>query len=409
MDPRDIAVIAEEISKESEILVQLLRNPPSDGSSDDAKHPATQLWNHPPRGSDIERSQSKLLGLTERLDRSLRGPQEVLHEFVASNWDRGALYCLLEHGVLELLPHGGSVTLAELAEKTVIPAEKLLPILRLAVCGEIIQEPTNEVFRNGPISQELVADPGLKALFETRVASAHLADSLKKPNPFWTGQSAFKFAWGQSMYDWHKSHPEKGARFGAAMKSVTSSLDPGNQLLENWFSSYMSGQDDTQHEFIDVTRFPVQAPHFLAERYPTFSFKVQKFPDDLSRFTVEEWQGNHVIYTLNSILWNLPDEDCITVLRVFLPLLKVTPTSCLLINELMSPRPGTFDSHVDKAYRRRDVTVMTMHNAKLRTDDGWRDLFRKASPDFMVREAVGYTSHSCRGLWELSLSSTSVE
>ncbi|KPM40017.1 hypothetical protein AK830_g6532 [Neonectria ditissima] len=390
MNPRDIAVLADEISKESEALAQLLRNPQSRGPCDDTRHPASELWNHPPRGSEIERSQSKLLGLTERLDRSLRGPQEVLHEFVASNWDRGALYCLLEHGVLELLPHSGSVTLAELAEKTAVPAEKLLPMLRLAACGEIVQEPTNENFRHGPISEELVADPGLKAfvgfqLFETRIASAHLADSLKKPNPFWTGQSAFKYAWGQSMYDWHKSHPEKGARFGAAMKSVTSSLDPGNQLLKDWFSHNIDGHGDIQHEFIDITRFPIQAPHFLAESHPSVLFKVQKFPDDAASFTVEETQTDHAhIYTLNSILWNLSDEDCIAILSHFLPLLEKSPNSVLLLNELLSPLPGTFEPHVDKAYRRRDVTVMTMHNAKLRTEKGWREIFQKASPNFEV-------------------------
>ncbi|KAF7552271.1 hypothetical protein G7Z17_g4419 [Cylindrodendrum hubeiense] len=374
MDTRDIAAVAEEISKESEVLVQLLRNTQPRGLSNDASHLETELWNHPRRGSDIERSQSKLLGLTERLDRTLRGTQDVLHEFVASNWDRGALYCLLEHGVLEHLPRDGSVSLAELAEKTAISADKLLPILRLAACGEIVQEPAPEVFQHGPISRELVSDPGLKAFIGFQYC--HI------------GSEVF--------------HPEKGIRFRAAMESVTSALDPGNQLLKNWFSCNVKGSDRTQLTFVDITRFPMQESHFLAQTYPSVVFEVQRFPEDLSLFAVEDVETAHNrIYTLNSILWNLPDNDCIAVLRVFLPHLKKSPNSVLLINDLMSPAPGTFDPHVDKAYRRRDVTVMTMHNAKLRTETEWLHIFFEASPNFKIIATTGYTSHSCRALWEL--------
>lgn len=204
------------------------------------------------------------------------------------------------------------------------------------------------------------------------------------------------------MYDWHKSHPEKGRRFGMAMESVTKSLDPGNQLLKDWFSRNIEGSDSSQRAFSDITRFPMQTPHFLAETYPSVLFEVQKFPADISLFTVEENRSTRGhIYTLNSILWNLPDEDCIAVVRVFQEPLEKSPKSVLLINELMSPPPGTFAPHADRAYRRRDVTVMAMHNAKLRTEKEWRHILYMASPNFKVKGDVDYTSHSCRALWEL--------
>lgn len=207
------------------------------------------------------------------------------------------------------------------------------------------------------------------------------------------------------MYDWHKSHPEKGLRFRMAMESVTKcqycldtlkirpitqipiALDPGNQLLKDWFSRNIEGSDSSQRAFSDITRFPMQTPHFLAETYPSVLFEVQKFPTDISLFTVEENRSTRGhIYTLNSILWNLPDEDCIAVVRVFQEPLEKSPKSVLLINELMSPPPGTFAPHADRAYRRRDVTVMAMHNAKLRTEKEWRHIFYMASPNFKVCE-----------------------
>ncbi|KAH7150519.1 hypothetical protein B0J13DRAFT_594795 [Dactylonectria estremocensis] len=350
MDPGHLAALAEDISKESEVLVQLLEV--HDSPDADVETEAR------PHGSAIEQSQSRLLGLSERLDRLLRGPSNVLHEFVASNWDRGALYCLLEHGVLELIPLDGPATLAELAAKTSISADKLLAILRLAVCGDIIQEPASEVFRHGPISRELTSDPGLKAfigfqLFETRVASAHLADSLKQPNPYWFGQSAFEYA-----------------------------------------RTFQHGRD-TNRSFFEVTRFPRRTPHFLADEYSGVSFEEQQFPGEMTHPPVDEDAPAHIYY-LNSILWNLPDEDCIIVLRVFLIPLKKLPNSVLL-------------PHVDKAYRRRDVTVMTMHNAKVRTEEEWRKMFHEASPNFKIRSTVGYTSHSCRAQWEVTWDVAKIE
>lgn len=157
MDPKDIAPLSREIVVEADLLRDLLSEDGSDES------PAALLWNHPPRGSDIERSQSRLLGLVQKLGRTLRGPQDFLHEFVASNWDKGALYCLLECRVLDEIPLDGQASLAQLSEKTGIPRDKLLPMLRLAACDQILLEPSEHVFRHGFVSRELVQDPGLRA------------------------------------------------------------------------------------------------------------------------------------------------------------------------------------------------------------------------------------------------------
>ncbi|KAJ4209953.1 hypothetical protein NW767_000233 [Fusarium falciforme] len=412
MDPKDIAPLSQEIVKEAELLEGLLFEDRKEDS------PEALLWNHPPRGSDIERSQSKLLGLIQKLSRTLRGPQVFLHEFVASNWDKGALCCLLECRVLDEIPLDGQATLAELSEKTGIPRDKLLPMLRLAACDQILLESSEQVFRHGVISRELVQDPGLKAfigfqLFETRVASTHLANSLKKPNPTWTGHSAFKHAFGQSMYDWHSSHPENGARFTAAMQSVADFLDPGNQLLEAWFSENIE-KATCPRTVVDLVRKPETASRFLAEKFPTLELEVQQLPKDVSQFALEDEPETPRVYLFKSILWNLPDREVICILSNLLVATRRSKNSVILVNDLLSPPPGTFEPHVDKAYRRRDVTVMAMHNAKLRTKDEWDAVFRKCHPGITdprqskydtlrIGMTKGYTSHSCRAQWEFKL------
>ena len=57
------------------------------------------------------------------------------------------------------------------------------------------------------------------------------------------------------------------------------------------------------------------------------------------------------------------------------------PQTVVLVNDGMSPARGTFEPQAEQAYRRRDVTVMTMHNAKQRTEEEWR-VVRKGEPVF---------------------------
>ena len=180
----------------SQKLSQRSINPPSDlslGASSD-------LWNI--HDGEIQDLRSSILALTQRLDRLLEGPHGFLHEYISTNWEYGALYTLLEFDVLDQisLEAGSGVPATQLAAATGLPAEKLLRICRLVATAGILQEPREGVFAHTAISETLVRDEGYRSfirfqLFETRVASANLADSLRKPNPFWTGgQAAFEHA-----------------------------------------------------------------------------------------------------------------------------------------------------------------------------------------------------------------------
>jgi len=195
------------------------------------------LWTaHDP---ELESARSAVLGLTQKLDMLLHGPHGFLHEYVSTNWEHGALYTLLEFHILDKIPlpdahvdnsgKSASVTAEQLAVGTGLTTEKLLRVCRLAACVGILKETSEGSFAHTAISEELVRDKGFRAwvefqLYETRVASANLADSLKRPdtnpNNFWTGQPAFDYAWGKPMYTWHREHPEKGKRFAQAMQSV---------------------------------------------------------------------------------------------------------------------------------------------------------------------------------------------
>ncbi|PGG97984.1 hypothetical protein AJ80_09606 [Polytolypa hystricis UAMH7299] len=390
--------------------------------------------------SDIGRLRSSILGQIQQLDKLLEGPHGFLHEYVSTNWEYGALYALLEHDVLEKIPLDGStVTAAVLAEQTGLPADKLLRICRLVATVGILQEPVEGSFKHTAISETLVKDEGYKSfihfqLFETRVASAHLADSLKKPNPFWKeGQAAFEHAWGMPMYDWHAKNPEKGKRFAQAMESVSKNLDAGNGMIIDWLSrSKNFGQGDKSPLVVEVSGKTGSFSHQLATIFPNFHLEVQDSSSQLLqrgkqslpraladrvRFNqrdlfeprpIKEVKGDNgsrpVVFLLRGVLWNLDDSEAIKLLQSFIPAMgSVVDGPLLVISDLVSPAFGTFEPHVERAFRRRDVTLMTMHNVKQRTASEWGKLIQSASSKFKVTYAEKFTSHSCRGLWKVQL------
>ncbi|KAL8974393.1 MAG: hypothetical protein Q9197_001362 [Variospora fuerteventurae] len=148
---------------------------------------------------EITAARTKALGLLDKLDAVLRGPHEFLHEYVASGWDQAALYALLQSQTLEhIASSGGLASLGTLSAQSGIPSDKLVRILALLRCKNIVQEPEDGVFSLTTISEKLVDDGDFRAwvefqLFETRVAGAHLGEALnEQPNEYANGTSGFK-------------------------------------------------------------------------------------------------------------------------------------------------------------------------------------------------------------------------
>jgi hypothetical protein len=200
---------------------------------------------------------------------------------------------------------------------------------------------------------------------------------------------------------------------------IGTALDPGNALLQEWFTN--NGNAEDNHLVIEVGASGKPVSLFLAEEFPHLLFQVQlqvemqatsespegqlsKAQQSLSpqlqgriqfqhhgifepqQAPAEDSSKTALVYIIRNILWNLPDEECIQLLQTFIPVMaeKNDRQVVLLINDLLSPAPGTFPPHVEKAYRRRDFTLTTMHNVKQRTEEEWRALFGRASLEFKV-------------------------
>ena len=121
----------------------------------------SELWTTHDR--DIQKQCTALRGLMQQLDKLVEGPHGFLHEYVSINWEHGALYALLEFGVLEQIPVEGAIPIARLSKQSGLPSEKLLRICRLAACAGILREIEEGIFAHTAISEELVRDTGFRS------------------------------------------------------------------------------------------------------------------------------------------------------------------------------------------------------------------------------------------------------
>lgn len=105
--------------------------------------------------------------------------------------------------------------------------------------------------------------------------------------------------------------------------------------------------------------------------------------DGVTDQSSKDGQRGPIIFVLRSALSLLDDSEIVRILRAFVPVMQ-NKLVVVLICDLVSPEFGTFPPHVEKIYRRRDVTLMTMHNAKQRTAQEWTSLFSAGNPSFKV-------------------------
>ncbi|KAF2827807.1 putative O-methyltransferase [Ophiobolus disseminans] len=384
----------------------------------------TAFWSE--SWTETAAARSRALGALDTLSTLLHGPHGFIHEFVATSWDHGALYAFLQSSLLaHMASSAKGIPLSSLAEHSQIPEDKLLRILALLRCKNIVHEPEREVFTLTAISEHLMKDNDFRAwvefqLFETRVASAHLAEALKqKPNDYATGSSGFKQGWGAEMYEWHAVHPDKGSRFLQAMRGVAKSLDPADSLLRKHIRS-----DDSafRTKVVEIGgRYGFASVTLVSER-PNLSFEVrcdsQNFlnrgealvnPQCKSRISFTHVESmfepvsyddsqSVLVYVVRNVLWNWTDEDVVQLLKA---LLSPNKSTRILVADGVSPTSTQFPPHVELAYRRRDITTMTMHNVKQRTQEEWRRLFLSAHPGLQIRTDIEASSHVCKGLWEL--------
>lgn len=89
------------------------------------------------------------------------------------------------------------------------------------------------------------------------------------------------------------------------------------------------------------------------------------------------------VYLLRTILHDWPDADAVKIIRRLVD--AMTPSSRLLIMDMVLPKPGSGSSTHEAALRQKDLMMIGTFNAKEREEEEWRDLLKIADSKLVVR------------------------
>lgn len=198
-------------------------------------------------------------------------------------------------------------------------------------------------------------------------------------------------------------------------------LDPADSLIEGYIQQHTP---TTKNKIVEIGGRYGFASVSLVQKHPELSFEVRSDSQDFldrgsaqvpsscreriyftpcqSVFNSPPACDTHTVwlYVIRNLLWNWSDADVVRLLRA---IKQGAGTSIrILVTDGVSPMSGQFPLHEEIAYRRRDITTMSMHNVKQRTQEEWVGVFKQAAPGVRVKTTFGRSSHVYKGLWEIS-------
>ena len=134
-----------------------------------------------------------------------------------------------------------------------------------------------------------------------------------------------------------------------------------------------------------VQDYPDLMPNFAALLPTSLSTRVSFQAHDM--FTPQPIKGADV-YFLRYVLHDWPDSWCVKILEQVLPAMK-SGSRIVVMEGVMEPMGGYHGSKtLERIATSLDLQVMTMMNAKERTEEDWKDLFQRVSPSLVVKALV---------------------
>ncbi|KAH7377992.1 O-methyltransferase-domain-containing protein [Cadophora sp. MPI-SDFR-AT-0126] len=329
----------------------------------------------------------------------------------------------VEMGLFNALPSSGEPsTVAILAQKTHAQEEFLFRIARTLSVFDILQEsdsPSSNIpsYSHTPYSRFLTLPPAeasTRHLFDNMLqAQANSASGyyLKYgfKNPEDATNSPFSFAHGKDdkgIFDILEEQPERMKVFNSAM-AIQATIGLKDVILAYPFDKLEANKDGIV--LVDVGGGKGQVINEIRRDYPNLQGAMvledmeivlqggTAVPDEVIKqpydFFKEEQPIKGSNYFLKSILHDWPDSSCLQILKNLAPAMRGSPSSRLLLCELVLPDRYPTDGHV-----LRDMNMLAIAG-KERNKLQWQKLLGMAgfkilgyygldSPNSSIIEAV---------------------
>ncbi|KAM5467369.1 hypothetical protein MauCBS54593_005337 [Microsporum audouinii] len=359
--------------------------------------------NASPLPIDIGKAQDAVLDATAELHDLLTEPSNIIHR--SARGDKSAcLQVISRFGIAGLIPPDGQASFGEIAKKTPLTEQMVGRIIRHAAMMRIFYEPEPGIVKHTKASR-MLARPDVRdwmraGIEELGPAGGKLADALEKwpgsQEPNETGFSLANDTTG-SIYDVIAADPDRAARFGNAMKVMTSR--PAFDL--SYGTDYYDWESLREAQVVDVGGAQGHFAIALAKRYSQLRIIVQDMTKmvenadagDLAervRFMAHDLFDPQPIradvYFFRWIFHNWSDKYCIQILKAQMPALK--PGARLIVQEALMPETGSVAYWKERDFRSMDLEMAYTFNARERTLADWKALFVAADPAFVLKKVV---------------------
>ncbi|KAK3291711.1 S-adenosyl-L-methionine-dependent methyltransferase [Chaetomium fimeti] len=361
----------------------------------------------PPNTPEYRTIHAALKTNLEDLQRLIDGPRKWLREFCCTGYDLGALQVALDFKFFQLVPAHGEIPLDDLAKKAGLDVDRTGRVVRQLMTYRIFDEHRPRVISHSSASllmqqdEELRSvvhyslDEMLKAAADCNITfKAHPYEAHQNLNPFVTRH-------GVGIFEFYKNNPDKARRFAKAMAGLRQMDRHLDFLLQDGFN-----WSELKGTVVDCGGGNGHISKSLAQMYPNLNFIVQDSNADMldegKSSLAGELRGrvkysqhsffdpqpveNAAAFLIRQCTHNWADKDVVTIFKSFVPgLLKSSPDTPLLINDIIIPEPGTWPRHQERVVRQVDMVMLVNCGAKQRTRAEFETLLKEADRRYEIR------------------------
>ncbi|KAL8729320.1 MAG: hypothetical protein Q9166_004817 [cf. Caloplaca sp. 2 TL-2023] len=416
--------LAEDIHSKTYQIVKTLREREQDEPNFEADSPIVD-----PRietSADYEELKNAVNEAANDLLLLINGPKTFLRTFLTTHYELAAYQAAIEFKFFENVPRQGSIHVAKLAETVGMDEDRTGRFLRLLATQRVFKEVKEDYFAHTAASMALAVDPEVNSaagmqMDEMFKAASETSNAIRaNPSGAHSNDSPFKFRFGLHTFQFYAKNPQKAARFAQAMAGVSQMDRQFSELRDGYpWSRFGRGK------IVDVGGGSGHVSIYLAKQFPDLSFVVQdESPDMIAQGqpllakTDDPSVRNRVSYMrhnffqpqpvhdasaffIRQCVHNWPDQECITILRQFIPALEASPPGTpLLINDTVLPKLNSRTRYEERLLRQLDIAMLVVINAKQRTEKEFRKLVKEADSRFEVKKVH---SDGSMGLVEIYL------
>lgn len=304
--------------------------------------------------------------------------REKLLTLVAGEWVAKSLYAAAEFDIAGYLLEGPK-NVQELSKLTQCDEENLYRLLRMLASIGVFHEEEGRFFSNTEASELLAKDHpqslrGLTLFYREEMSQSwdRVSDCVKK------GKPAFDLEFGQSVFEYFRTHPDAAAHFNLAMKEKSKAVI-GSCIKSFDFSKFSSVYDIGGGMGQFLTALLNKHPHMrgllyeLPEVVASAKNNLGKEPrcSLLSGDFFQHVPADGDVYLLKSILHDWNDRDAARILE---KCREAMPAHAkLIIIEPLLTAPN-----YREAAKMMDVHMMVITGGKERTLQDFKNLLDRA-------------------------------